>query len=103
LGTKLPVDGWWKPLYILKVYGKAAKTRQRQLLRRRRIRRFLAALAVYKPERIYVFGSWARSETDSLSDLDVIVIKETSAPFLERLQKIGRSLPYYLGALDLLV
>lgn len=83
--------------------AETAKTRQRQLLGRRKIRRLLAALAVYKPERVYVFGSWARGEADSLSDLDVIVIKETSVPFLERLQKVGRSLPYDLGAVDLLV
>jgi predicted nucleotidyltransferase len=82
---------------------KNANTRQQQLLRRKKIRRLLTALSVYKPERVYVFGSWARGEADSLSDLDVIVIKETSAPFLERLQKVGRSLPYDLGAVDLLV
>jgi uncharacterized protein len=82
---------------------KTSNSRQRQLLGRRKIRRLLAALEPYQPEQVYVFGSWARGEADDLSDLDVVVIKETAVPFLERLQKVGMSLPYDLGAVDLLV
>lgn len=81
----------------------AANLRQRQLLARKKIRRLLAALEPYQPERVYVFGSWARGEADDLSDLDIVVIKETSVPFLDRLQKVGRILPQDLGAVDLLV
>jgi uncharacterized protein len=77
--------------------------RQRQLLGRKKIRRLLAALKPYQPEQVYVLGSWARGEADDLSDLDVIVIKKTSVPFLDRLQIVGRTLPYDLGAVDLLV
>ena len=42
-------------------------------------------LLPYEPERIILFGSQARGETDIYSDYDVIVIKRTDHPFLERL------------------
>ncbi len=81
----------------------ATSNMARKLRRRRHIRRLLAALKPYEPERIYVFGSWARGEADDLSDLDVVVIKETPRPFLERLLTVGRMLPYDLGPIDLFV
>jgi predicted nucleotidyltransferase len=42
-----------------------------------RIQRLLEALERYSPERVYLFGSWARGEADELSDLDVVIIKRT--------------------------
>ena len=83
--------------------NEAAASRKRRLLGRKKIRLLLAALAPYRPRQVYVFGSWARSEDDELSDLDVVVIKETTTPFLERLQQVGRTLPPDLGAVDLLI
>jgi len=76
---------------------------RRKLLARRQIRRLVEALASYKPDRIYVFGSWARGEADALSDLDVVVIKRTATPFLDRLSEMARLLPADLGAVDVLV
>lgn len=61
------------------------------------------ALKAYQPQRIYLFGSWARGEQDDLSDLDVVIIKETSLPFLERLLEAARLLPAGIGGVDLLV
>jgi len=82
----------------------AAKTTLcRKLRRRRKIQRLLAALKPYEPEQIYIFGSWARGEDDDLSDLDVVVIKETRLPFFERLFAVASLLPDDLGAVDLLV
>jgi len=75
----------------------------RRLRRRRKIQRLLAALKPYGPERIYIFGSWARGEDDDLSDLDVVVIKATTLPFFDRLLTVARLLPEDLGAVDLLV
>ncbi len=43
-------------------------------------------LQSYEPERIILFGSRARGDADEHSDYDVIVIKRTSRPFLERLR-----------------
>jgi len=40
----------------------------------------------YEPERIILFGSRARGDADAYSDYDVIVIKRTERPFLDRLQ-----------------
>ncbi|SNB71571.1 nucleotidyltransferase domain-containing protein [Thermoflexus hugenholtzii] len=40
------------------------------------------------PERIILFGSRARGEADPWSDHDIIVIKRTDQPFMERLREI---------------
>ena len=58
---------------------------------------------MYQPACVYLFGSWARGEGDGLSDLDVVVIKPTAAPFFERLREVGRLLPIELGGVDILV
>ena len=60
-------------------------------------------MVAYKPECIYLFGSWARNEADELSDMDVVVIKETDVPFFDRLLEAARLLPTEVGAVDLLV
>jgi len=63
----------------------------------------LEALRSYRPERIYLVGSYARGEEDELSDIDLVIIKDTTAPFLERTREVGRLLPAELGGIDLLV
>ena len=68
-----------------------------------RLRQLVAALQAYHPERIYVFGSWARGEEDELSDLDIVVIKRTTQPFFERLREVSRLLPAGTGGVDILV
>lgn len=73
------------------------------LKKNEKVRRLLKALLPYQPERIYLFGSFARGEEDELSDLDVAVIKDTSVPFLERLQEVGKLLPMDIGGVDILV
>ncbi len=65
------------------------------------VRRVLEALLIHRPHQMYLFGSWARGEADDLSDVDVVIILESTQPFLERLLSIGRSLPLELGAVDL--
>lgn len=67
------------------------------------VRRLVASLAPYAPDRIYLFGSWARGEADDLSDLDVVLIKSTPAPFMERLLEVARLLPPEVGPVDILV
>lgn len=67
------------------------------------MRQLLDALQVYQPERVYVFGSWARGEADELSDLDIVVIKRTTVPFFERLREVSSLLPAGTGAVDILV
>lgn len=46
-------------------------------------------LLPYGPERIILFGSTARGDTDEYSDIDVIVIKGTDKSFVHRLVEAG--------------
>lgn len=43
-------------------------------------------LQSYEPERIILFGSRARGDADDHSDYDLVVIKSTHRPFLDRLR-----------------
>ena len=70
---------------------------------KKRVRQLVNALLPYKPERLYLFGSWARREEDELSDMDVVVIKDTSSSFFDRLREISGFLPPEIGRLDILV
>ncbi len=51
-------------------------------------------LQQYEPERIILFGSRARGEADEYSDYDIVLIKRTASPFLERLRDV---VPYLAG------
>jgi len=46
-------------------------------------------LKPYRPEKIILFGSVAKGKFHSQSDFDLIVIKKTKAPFLQRLKKVN--------------
>ena len=70
---------------------------------RPKIRRLIDALRSYQPERVYLFGSWARGEEDELSDVDIVVIKRTGLPFFDRLREVGKLLPAGIGGVDILV
>lgn len=61
------------------------------------------ALLPLEPERIYLFGSWARGEADDLSDLDLVVVADTMLPFFDRLKAAAALLPETIGAADILV
>jgi predicted nucleotidyltransferase len=60
-----------------------------QMRTRRETRRCLndavQALKAYDPERIIVFGSYARGDMDEYSDLDLLLVKQTEKRFVERL------------------
>jgi uncharacterized protein len=66
------------------------------------LRSVVTALRALDPKRIFVIGSWARGEADGLSDLDLVVIRETSQPFLERLHQVAQILPADVGAVDVM-
>lgn len=42
----------------------------------------------YSPEKVIVFGSYARGEVDDLSDVDIVVIKKTREIFFDRIRKV---------------
>jgi predicted nucleotidyltransferase len=52
----------------------------------RHLRKLIGLLEGYNPERIILFGSRARAQADEHSDYDILVVKRTDRPFLERLQ-----------------
>jgi predicted nucleotidyltransferase len=70
---------------------------------RRSLPRILDALRAYDAERIYLFGSAARGEADDLSDVDLVIIKRTAQPWLDRLREVARLLPADVGGVDALV
>ncbi len=84
----------------------------RQLWRRRReshrralwqeAERLAAAAAALGVQRVVVFGSLARGEDNTMSDVDLLIIWETSLGFLERTVELYRRLQPRV-ATDLLV
>jgi len=61
------------------------------------------ALKAYEPERIILFGSRARGEEDEMSDYDLVVVKRTAKPFLERLKEMVPYIRDFEGAVEVLV
>lgn len=68
-----------------------------------KVKKIVDCLIRYDPERIILFGSYARGEADEYSDLDVVVIKQTEQRFLERLIEAARCLDNDLGKVDVFV
>jgi len=54
-----------------------------------KLNKLLQALQDYHPHRVILFGSVARGEADADSDLDVLVIKDTTDPFVCRLEAMA--------------
>ncbi|MFU8858243.1 MAG: nucleotidyltransferase domain-containing protein [Deferrisomatales bacterium] len=50
--------------------------------------RIIAAFAPLNPERVLLFGSWARGAADAESDVDVVVVYPTHKRFLDRLEEL---------------
>lgn len=57
----------------------------------------------YEPERIILFGSRARGDADEHSDYDIIVIKYTDSPFLDRLRDMVPYIVEFGRAAEILV
>ena len=47
-----------------------------------------AIVRAYQPQRIIVFGSFARGDTHERSDLDLIVVKDTEERFFRRIGRV---------------
>ena len=69
---------------------------------RDRVQHVVNDLKAYQPQRIILFGSAARGDADRYSDLDFVLIKETTQPFLQRLREAA-VLVKAPGAIDLFV
>lgn len=59
-------------------------------------------IGMYRPEKIIPFGSMAPGEPGEWSDLDLVIIKETDLPFLDRIKEVMRLLRPRVGV-DILV
>ena len=46
--------------------------------------------AEYKPEKVILFGSFATGTAAKDSDIDLLIVKQTSAPFYRRLEEVRR-------------
>jgi uncharacterized protein len=57
----------------------------------------------YKPKKIIIFGSYANGDPTEDSDLDLLIIKQTSTPFHQRAREVRKLLSDSLFSLDLLV
>ena len=68
-----------------------------------KFKRVVKCLKRYKPEKIIVFGSYARGEVDECSDLDFVVIKKTNKRFMERLIEVAKLIDNDLGKVDVFV
>jgi uncharacterized protein len=68
-----------------------------------KIDRVKQCLMKYKPERIIIFGSCARDDSDEYSDIDVVIIKQTDKRFIERLIEASKFLDNDLGKVDVFV
>jgi predicted nucleotidyltransferase len=46
-------------------------------------------IAQHQPERVILFGSLARGEISEWSDIDLVIIKDTPLPFLQRSREVA--------------
>ena len=46
----------------------------------------------YRPDKVILFGSYGHGRTDSGSDVDILIIKETPARFIDRWTEVRRIL-----------
>ncbi|MGD9194331.1 MAG: nucleotidyltransferase domain-containing protein [Desulfobacterales bacterium] len=51
-------------------------------------RHIISDLAEFNPEKIILFGSYARGDYDEESDIDIIVVYQTEKRFLDRLEEL---------------
>ena len=57
----------------------------------------------YDPEKIILFGSYARGKAHDDSDLDLFIIKKTKEPYLQRSRTVRRLFRPYPCAMDIFV
>jgi predicted nucleotidyltransferase len=61
-------------------------------LRNKIIRQIRERIAAFEPEKVYLIGSYARGEADDISDIDLVVIKNSTESFFDRIRHVLRIL-----------
>lgn len=54
----------------------------------RRLKRIVDNLKSYRPEKIILFGSWARGKAKKNSDIDLLIIKKTKETKSKRMDRV---------------
>jgi uncharacterized protein len=57
----------------------------------------------YKPEKIYLFGSYAHGVPDNDSDIDLFIVKETDERWIDRRIAAKKSIKNYIAPMDIIV
>lgn len=68
-----------------------------------KVKRVAECIKRYDPEKIIIFGSYARGEVDEYSDLDFVVIKKTRKRFIRRLIDVAMLIDEGMGKVDVFV
>ena len=82
--------------------GMKTVVRRKNLLERELNRYLEILIGTYKPEKVILFGSMAKGEPGEWSDVDLVIIKETDLPFLDRIKEVMKLLRPRVGV-DILV
>jgi predicted nucleotidyltransferase len=53
-----------------------------------KLRTIIHLLREYDPEMVILFGSRARADFDSQSDVDLVIVKDTQKRFLDRIKEV---------------
>jgi predicted nucleotidyltransferase len=79
------------------------RVQARREMLERELNRWLPLLIAHEqPDKIILFGSYCAGEIGEWSDLDMVIVKETDAPFLDRTRQVLALLRPRVG-LDVLV
>jgi predicted nucleotidyltransferase len=79
------------------------QVQRRRAFLERELGRWLPLLIAHEqPEKIILFGSYCTGQIGEWSDLDLVIIKETEAPFLDRTRRVLELLKPKVGV-DVLV
>ena len=88
---------------ITKDYVESIHVKKRTLELHEELERCIEVLKdEYNPEKIIIFGSFVNDKIKRWSDLDLVIIKETNQPFLDRIKEVILLLKPKVG-IDILV
>lgn len=53
-----------------------------------KLTRIIEALRAYEPHQVILFGSFARGDYNTMSDIDLLIVKDTERAFLDRISDV---------------